>query len=251
MNKPINNGTTPVFKSSEEGYREILNLLMSKDGTANTQTKHGATALFQSSQNGHAGLVAILLNSKEGKLTINKPWPMTGATPLYQAVWRNHIDAVRTFLTYNEIHVNIPDKNTSQNNHLANTKILLQHNETNVKKPSKAGFTPLDLAAQKGNIEIVKTLIASNATIDRPNGVTPLYFAIVYGHEATVRVLLNSGAELSNLKYSTLYHARNNGYSDVVNTILGQKYSIIIQGYNIRGEISFWYNSLFFTLKFN
>ena len=68
---------------------------------------------FIAAPKGNELVVQILLNTQEEKLAINTQWSITGATPLYQAFWRNDHDVVRTLLNNNNIDVNIPDKNDS------------------------------------------------------------------------------------------------------------------------------------------
>jgi ankyrin repeat protein len=62
---------------------------------------------------------------------------------------------------------------------------------------NKPGWTPLHYAATTGMTDVVQLLLANFAYIDAesPNGSTPLMMAARYGSAATVKVLLEAGAD--------------------------------------------------------
>lgn len=62
---------------------------------------------------------------------------------------------------------------------------------------NKPGWTPLHYAATGGHDDIVSLLLEHSAYIDAasPNGTTPLMMAAYYGTTATVRTLLEQGAD--------------------------------------------------------
>lgn len=61
----------------------------------------------------------------------------------------------------------------------------------------KDGWTPLAYAASRGQTEVARFLIEHAARIDppAPNGTTPLMLAAYYGYADTVKLLLDSGAD--------------------------------------------------------
>jgi len=66
---------------------------------------------------------------------------------------------------------------------------------------SERGFTPLQLAVQTNQVDIIKSLIAAGADLDMRtiDGVSPLMIAIRGGHTDTARMLLASGAAINKL----------------------------------------------------
>jgi ankyrin repeat protein len=64
---------------------------------------------------------------------------------------------------------------------------------------NKKGWAPLHYAAANGHDDIVKLLLDHSAYVDAgsPNGTTPLMMAARGGHVSTVKLLLDNGADLN------------------------------------------------------
>jgi ankyrin repeat protein len=62
---------------------------------------------------------------------------------------------------------------------------------------NKPGWAPLHYAATNGHLAVIELLLENYAYIDAqsPNGSTPLMMAAQYGTEATVKLLLEAGAD--------------------------------------------------------
>jgi ankyrin repeat protein len=62
---------------------------------------------------------------------------------------------------------------------------------------NKPGWAPLHYAATSENVDVVRLLLDENAYIDAasPNGTTPLMMAAHYGTDATVKLLIEAGAD--------------------------------------------------------
>src|SRR5438046_1259681 len=63
--------------------------------------------------------------------------------------------------------------------------------------PNKDGLTPLDLAVQKGSLEVVKSLLAAGAKVDgpAPHGQTALFLAVAAGFPKITAELLSNHAK--------------------------------------------------------
>ena len=72
---------------------------------------------------------------------------------------------------------------------------LLEKNNLDLEQRDPDGNTPLNIAAQNGNDEVVLSLIKQGASIDTQNdlGNTPLHFAITYNFPNVFKLLINSG----------------------------------------------------------
>lgn len=92
---------------------------------------------------------------------------------------------------------------------------------------TRLGVTPLYLAAQNGNPEMVKTLLAAGARanqVDRATGESILVAAIRSGSTGSVQALLASGADANaaepQLRVTSLMVAAELGYADMVRGLL-------------------------------
>lgn len=63
---------------------------------------------------------------------------------------------------------------------------------------NKPGWTPLHYAATGGHVAVIEALLEAHAYIDAasPNGSTPLMMAALYGNQASVQALIDAGADL-------------------------------------------------------
>ncbi|KAJ5369399.1 hypothetical protein N7509_014011 [Penicillium cosmopolitanum] len=90
--------------------------------------------------------------------------------------------------------------------------------------PQDHTATPLALASEQGNLNIVKILVNSGASIDEWNysGVYPLHHASENGHTSIVQLLLELGAtQKHSYDLGTPLHlAASNGHADVVQQLL-------------------------------
>ncbi len=75
--------------------------------------------------------------------------------------------------------------------------VLLNAPGLEVDTASEFGETALMLAAFKGNMELVQTLLAKGASVNRVGGWTPLHYAATEGHDEIVQLLLEKGARVN------------------------------------------------------
>lgn len=89
---------------------------------------------------------------------------------------------------------------------------------------NKTGWAPLHYAATGGHTEIMQLLLDQHAYIDAesPNGTTPLMMAAQYGSAAAVQLLLDAGADANlrnQLKLSAIDFAHRASRADVADLI--------------------------------
>jgi ankyrin repeat protein len=75
--------------------------------------------------------------------------------------------------------------------------------------------TPLDRAAFKGKVDVVRLLIERGAEVDSRDkwGWTPLHLASRYGHLEVSRVLIDHGANVNARKHESLDSATSSAYN--------------------------------------
>jgi len=88
----------------------------------------------------------------------------------------------------------------------------LMYANVNVNERNYAGITPLTVAAEKGNMNIIKMLVEGKADVNAPSsyGVTPLIAAAAAGNDEVVSYLISRGADVTakdDLGKTALLHA--------------------------------------------
>uniref|UniRef100_A0A914E6J5 Uncharacterized protein n=1 Tax=Acrobeloides nanus TaxID=290746 RepID=A0A914E6J5_9BILA len=227
LNTPIilqtNRNETPLHCAARTGRVENLKLLVAalrklKDADTNKDTtnyddedgepksKRSKYSKYQKTD-----IVTVQLNAKD----------LAGFTPLHMAVENGHIDVVKFLLSQPEINVEV-QTGAAKNKKLGRGQRCLGGNNAGTKK-----ITPLILACQKGNIEMVEVLInEGKAYIDQPDRFkrTPLSHAIIGGHFHIVNLLLKLGASLSKKPDSSgnsaAHYAAAYGWLDILNLLV-------------------------------
>lgn len=167
-------GTSALMEAVEMGHREIVALLLRhSDVYVNTINMENKTALWYAVQRGNEGMVALLL--RHSNIDPNAGNGFLKGPPLCEAV-------------------------TKRNKAIAT--LLLQHIEINVNIPGHMGKTPLFIAAQCGDKEMVILLLKkSKADIDisARNYInqSPLTAAIEEEHWTIVGLLLKKRNRMS------------------------------------------------------
>ena len=115
------------------------------------------------------------------------------------------------------------------------------------KKEPTETTTPLHKAAKEGNIEKVKSLIASGADVNAKSkyGDTPLHYAARRGHKIIGELLINKGAEVNAKNKSgetPLHIATFDGYKDFAEFLINNGANI--DAMNKQGNTPLIWNDL-------
>ena len=112
----------------------------------------------------------------------------------------------------------------SRSGHLEIVQYLTE-NGADVNISTNAGWTPLNIAADRGYLEIITHLIDCGAEINSQNnkGATPLFNACKNGHYEIVRILIESGADVNIedcIGRMPLFIANSNNHGKIVNLLV-------------------------------
>jgi ankyrin repeat protein len=141
-------GVTPLMIAADHGNIQIVQALLEHGADVNAKNHEGLTALFWPARRGHAQVV-LLLVQKGADPNLKDSY---GATVLHAAV---------------------------ENNDLSSVKILLQKGAEVDVALNRTLWTPLMIAAERGQVEIVKLLLEKKPDLNMQNskGLTALKIA--------------------------------------------------------------------------
>ena len=94
------------------------------------------------------------------------------------------------------------------------------------------GYTALHIAAQNGDIELVKYFLSLGCDVDGEGYATPLLLAAEYGHKEIVDLLIGNGANVNSVdpeSCSPLYYASLNGHIGIIKTLIDKGADVNIQ----------------------
>ena len=198
-----NDALAPLLWAAKCGHEAVVKLLLDKGAKKETENEEGRTPLSLAAEKGHEAVVKLLLE-KDAKETKDKE----GRTPLSWAAEKGH-EAVIVRLLEKET----KDKNSQTPLLWAamyRNRLLFDRGTENKTKDKEGravdvdsnwkdnhGRTPLQYAIQSGHEAVVKLLLNTgkfNTSIDSKDDYnrTPLSWAAQNGHEAVVKLLLDT-----------------------------------------------------------
>ena len=198
---------TPLHLAAQSDHPEVLKLfLQTKPELVSVPNKNGQTCAHIAAEKGSVAVLKELMkfNVETVKTARIKK---TGNTALHLACEGGHVKVVRQLL---QAGAKASDENSegftalhcaARNGHLRVLASLKGSTDWKVCS-RKNGFTALHIAAKYGQTDFVSEMltqvpagIKSERSLNDPNGdygITPLHMAAQNGHEATVRLLMNS-----------------------------------------------------------
>lgn len=163
---------TPLFYAAEYGHLHTARKLIDNGADVNHADKHGRTAFWYAADMGHFDMIKLLL---ENKFTfINKRGDIADETALDRAACNGHWDTVEHMIDE------------------------IEHLDIN--NCDRDGETVLTMAAEAGQLEIVKKLISKGADVNNrcKRGISPLCKAIGGKHSEVIAHLLKNGSDVNN-----------------------------------------------------
>jgi ankyrin repeat protein len=191
-------GATALHWAVHRGNLEIVDLLIGAGADVNAANAHGVTPLALAAENAQPTMVARLLKAGANP---NAALPVQGESILMTAALAGNLEVV-TMLLDRGAQVDARTARSGQTalmwavseNHVAVTRLLIERG-ADVRARSATGFTPMLFAAQQGNVEIGRMLLAAGAAVNADDGgPAPLLIAINSARVPFSLFLLEQGA---------------------------------------------------------
>lgn len=120
-----------------------------------------------------------------------------------------------------------------------NIQAMIQNSPDLINSPDSDGKTPLQVAAEKGQLVVAKYLLDHGADVNagsRRHTGNPLYGAAANGRKAMVELLLSRGADVNAGVLNPLYRAISLGYTEVAEVLLANKADVNLKGSDSDGQ---------------
>lgn len=189
---------TPLHWAVTEGHEAVVRLLLENGDIHSRLDETGETALHLAARSTNAAMVRLLI---ENGARVNER-DDTGYTALHVATYSDFEDVVELLLL-NEaddqsrsIDGFVPLHTAALGGNPAVVELLLNRN-VDVNSAGEDGFTALHLATQEKHVKVLEMLLARGADVSRKltrHFGTALHTAAYFGHEDSIRILLDHGS---------------------------------------------------------
>jgi ankyrin repeat protein/beta-lactamase regulating signal transducer with metallopeptidase domain len=201
---------TPLYYAAVHDYEDIVDVLLAKGANVNAKDGSGCTLLYYAIWDINRNAVKLLID-KGANLNVKAD---DGETPLIHAIWMKDKDLVE--LLINEgADVNAAGKEGHTPMYWATywatmpmvgtkdfVELLRMHGAKEETSSAPANLKPaqsLHEAAEAGNLELVKKLIAEGADVNVKDneGQSALHYTVSKGHIEIARLLIAHGANVN------------------------------------------------------
>jgi ankyrin repeat protein len=194
-------GRAALHTAAENGYREVVELLLASGADINTRGECNITPA-ELAWHKHEDIFKLLL-AKGADIS-----------PLHSAVDAGNLSAVEGLIQKGaDVNTRTPYGTTplgvaALKGFKDIAELLIEHG-ARVDTRDNWDWTPLHIAANKGHLEVVTLLVARGAPVNARDGglYTPLHYALREGHRDVAKYLVEKGAEVDkNMQQSTPLH---------------------------------------------
>ncbi len=211
-------GVTPLWVACTKDSVTMISRLLKAGADPNAAPSTGGTPLMIASRTGNAGAVKLLL---EHGADVNAKEGARGQTALMWAVAQRHPEVVRVLLAHRaDVHA----RSDVWRQVVLTCCPTYNGDPGGIIEIEQGGFTPLLFAAQQGDIDSAKPLVAAGANVNdvAPDGMSVLVLAAHSGVVTFVEFLLEKGADpnAASAGYTALHAAVLRGNLDLAKTLL-------------------------------
>jgi ankyrin repeat protein len=218
-------GYTPLHWAVKKGNIEIVELFMEVPLDKGSRNTKGYTALHLAAQGGNQCIFDILASRGwDIESQDRKYW-----TPLHWAAYNGHDLVIQSLLKVG-VNKDARDKEgltplhqAAKSGHPLVIKTLIKAGmDTEVE--DIVGRTPLHLAATRGEVQSIEVLLQGKAQCNAKDNLmsTPLQHAAFHGKDEAIRALLCAGADIALIDQdgTALHYAAHKGHQSTVQVLL-------------------------------
>lgn len=190
VNYKTTDGTNALIVAAKRGYYNIAELLIKNGSNINNRTSYKSSALFEAVKQLNDSIANLLIENK-AQINVNNRFNLT---PLQYSAG------------YNLLYFNLNGENNIDKDidafihHSKANKIseMLINAGADLNVKDIYGFTPIMVATQLNNLELVKILCKAGADLNLASydGVTPLMYANSMKYAEIARILFRNGAHV-------------------------------------------------------
>jgi ankyrin repeat protein len=214
-------GVTPLWIAARNSSPTMIERLLAAGADPNRAPSSGHTPLMTVARLGDARAVGLLLAKGADP---NARETAHGQTALMWAITGRHPQVVRLLL---DAHADVKARTRSWRQRMLLCCQLYGGDEAGAAMVERGGFTPLLFAAQSGDVESAKLLIAAGADVNEaaPDGASALIVAAHAGKAEVGALLLAAGADpnAAGAGYTALHVAATRGDLALVQALLAQR----------------------------
>lgn len=195
--------------------------LITQGNDVNIEAMDGTTPLHVAASCGFALVAKCLLEQNADPKAVDD----IGKIPLHYAAEEGKVEAVECLLSHTD--PNVTDNAGATSLHYAKdipvVECLLRHN-ADINAKNKHDYTPIHVAAEAGNVELVERLLRNvDANVTSYYNLTVLHHAAEQGHVEVMECLLKNGANIhatDNAGDTALHCAVSKGRDKAVECLL-------------------------------
>ena len=231
-------GNNILLLSLAMGDTDIINSLLEKGLSVNDKNSAGITPIHWAVSNNEEAMVRFLLAKNAN---INVP-DNTGVYPLHTSVLQGFGSLAKLITNYEPTDVNVKSSAlhqitplwlAAQNNDSELIQLLISRSADINAVREDTAMPPLHIAMQKKHLQVTKELITMGAKVDLvdTSGLTSLHWAVNLGDVSVAKIILAKNINInarSNDGLTALYYSALQGMQDMVELLLANNADINI-----------------------